>query len=373
MKIAVIAGEKSGDNYGALLIDAIRKIEKDVFVIGTGGEGIREKADLFIKSPYGRMGFSGVISHLPLFYHAFKKVKEILKKECPSFIVFIDNPGFNLKLAQVLGEKFPCFYYIPPKVWAHNYGRIRIMKKYIKAVITIFPFEEGIYKKEGIPAFWFGHPVTDLIKTEQNLKERYNIPVIGLLPGSREKEVRYLLPVFIHTVKIISKRRRVKTLLSASDMPIKRIEEEILKKYHTEMEIIEGSPHIVIRYASVVLAASGTVNLEVALLQKPLLVFYKTKYLDYLIARSMVKLKIISPVNLLAGEKVIPEYIQYFPYRKITGDIEDILNKGALYRQEQELFSRIAEIAGRGNVSEAVAEFLIKNYAKRDIEDKKLC
>ncbi|MCM8778000.1 MAG: hypothetical protein NC905_07075, partial [Candidatus Omnitrophica bacterium] len=110
----------------------------------------------------------------------------------------------------------------------------------------------------------------------------------------------------------------------------------------------------------VVLAASGTVNLEAALLQKPLLVFYKTRYLDYLLARLMVKLDIISPVNLLIGKKVVPEYIQYFPYRKITGEIEDILDKGALYRQQQEMLSHIAEIAGRGNVSKSVAGFLIK-------------
>ncbi|MCM8820893.1 MAG: lipid-A-disaccharide synthase [Candidatus Omnitrophica bacterium] len=366
MKIAVIAGEKSGDNYAALLIDELIKIKKDVFIIGTGGEGIRRKADLFIESPYGRMGFSGVILYLPLFYRAFQKVKDTIEREHPSFIVFIDNPGFNLKLAQVLGEKFPCFYYIPPKVWAHNYKRIRIIKKYIKAVITIFPFEKDIYQKEGIPAFWFGHPVIDLIKTNQSLREESDMPAIGLLPGSREEEVRYILPVFIHIVKIISKRRRVRVILSASDMPIKRIEEEILKKYHTEMEIIEGSPHIVIKEASVVLAASGTVNLEVALLQKPLLVFYRTRYLDYLLARLMVKLDIISPVNLIAGKKIIPEYIQHFPYRKITGNIEDILDKRALYKQQKEIFSRIAEITGRGNVSEAVAEFLIKSSSNRE-------
>ncbi|MCM8778146.1 MAG: hypothetical protein NC905_07835, partial [Candidatus Omnitrophica bacterium] len=295
MKIAVIAGEKSGDNYGALLIDEFRKIKQDVFIIGTGGEGIKKRSNLFIECPYGRMGFSGLILHLSLFYRAFQKVKETVEREHPSYIVFIDNPGFNLKLAQVLGKKFPCFYYIPPKVWAHNYKRIRIIKKYIKAVITIFPFENEIYQKENIPAFWFGHPVVDLIGEGTISSEEKKTPVIGLLPGSRREEVLYLLPVFIHTVKIILQRRRVKVILSASDRAIKTIEERILKKYHIEIEVIEGRPHIVIKEASVVLAASGTVNLEAALLQKPLLVFYKTRYLDYLLARLMVKLDMISP------------------------------------------------------------------------------
>ncbi|HOL22423.1 MAG TPA: hypothetical protein PLQ41_06180 [bacterium] len=359
MKISVIAGEKSGDNYGSLLIDCIRKIKPDVFVIGAGGEGIRERTDLFVDLPYGKMGFSGVISSMPLFYRKFKEVKEILDKENPSFIVFIDNPGFNLKLAASLGEKFPCFYYIPPKVWAHNYKRIYVIKRYIKAVIPIFPFEQDIYQKEDIPVFWFGHPVIDLVKADETEKER-DIPVIGLLPGSREEEVRYLLPVFLRILKIISGKRKVKALLSASDSAIRKIEERILKEHSTNIDIIEGSPHSIIREVSLLLATSGTVNLEVALYGKPLLVFYKTTYLNYLLAKIMVKLDVISPVNLMLEKKVVPEYIQHFSYRRIVGDINNILDKGLLYRNQKDAFARIKIMIGRENVSERVADFLIK-------------
>ncbi|MDD3726583.1 MAG: lipid-A-disaccharide synthase, partial [Candidatus Ratteibacteria bacterium] len=311
MKIAVIAGEKSGDNYGAFLIDALKKIEPGIYTIGTGGEGIRKRADLFIEClPSGRMGFSGVISQLPIFYRAFRKVKNILEKEIPDIVVFIDNPGFNLKLAESIGRAFPCYYYIPPKVWAHHYGRIKTIKRYIRAVITIFPFEKDIYQNEGIPAFWFGHPVVDLIQKEDIDRDKEkDVPVIGLLPGSRIEEVRYLLPVFLRIVKLVSKKRRIEPILSASDADIKKVEETILKRYHTDMEIIEGNPHRVIKESSMLLAASGTVNLEVVLLKRPLLVFYKTTYLNYILGRIMIKLDVISPVNIMAGGKVIPEYI----------------------------------------------------------------
>ena len=359
MKIAVIAGEKSGDNYGAALIDSIRRIKPDVSVIGTGGEGIRKRADLFIDCPYGKMGFSGVLSRLHLFYRAFKEVKETIERENPSFVVFIDNPGLNLKLADALGKTHTCFYYIPPKVWAHNYKRIRIIKSSIRAVITIFSFERTLYQKEGIPAFWFGHPVTDLIKSGE-VPEGGDIPVIGLLPGSREEEVRYLLPVFIRILRYASEKRKIMALLSASDKEIRKIEEDILRKEGEEITLFEGSPEKVIKGSSLLLAASGTVNLEVALYGKPLLVFYKTTYLNYILARLVVKLDMISPVNLIMREKVVPEYIQQFPYRKIVKEIDDILDKGLLYQREMEAFAHLKEVMGSGSVSEKVAGFLIK-------------
>ena len=368
MKIAVIAGEKSGDNYGAYLIDALRRQRTDISILGTGGESIREKSDIFIEGmPSGQMGFSGVVSRLPLFYRAFNRVKDAIEREKPSFIVFIDNPGFNLKLAEVFGRHIPCFYYIPPKVWAHNYQRVKTIKKNIRAVIAIFPFEREIYEREGIPVVWFGHPVQDLINKDIPQKEAQTTPVMGLLPGSREEEVKYLLPVFLRLARKVSAARRVKVALSASDKDIRKTEEAILNKYPSgaEIEIREGNPHNVITESSIVLAASGTVNLEVALFKRPLLVFYKTTALNYLLARLMVKLEMVSPVNLLAGERVVPEYIQRFPYSKIAGDITEILDKGRLYQREMAVFTRLESDIRSSNVSAAVAAFLMQETKKR--------
>ena len=139
MKIAILAGETSGDNYGALLIKSLRKLSGDIFIAGTGGGRMKQKLDVFIEGPpYGKMGFSGVIKNLPLFYRSFKKMRKEVERLKPDMVVFIDNPGFNLKMAQALGKKFPCCYYIPPKIWAHNYGRIKRIREYIR-VIPISP------------------------------------------------------------------------------------------------------------------------------------------------------------------------------------------------------------------------------------------
>ncbi len=371
MKIAILAGEKSGDNYGALLVKNLRKLSPGIFIIGTGGAGMREGLDIFIEGlPYGKMGFSDVLKNIHRFYHSFKKIKGTLEEQNPSLIVFIDNPGFNLKMAQVLGKKFPCFYYIPPKIWAHNYNRIKTIKKYIRGVIPIFPFEEEIYRKEGVLCRWFGHPVSDLLKdlsADRQADSDKKRPVIGLLPGSREEEVRYLLPVFIKVVKKLSEKISLEVLLSASDSSIKETEESILKKYGTSFRILEGTPHRVIEESCLVLSACGTVNLEVALLGKPLIVFYKTSVLNYLLAKIMVKLSMVSPVNLLLGEKVVPEYIQHLPYGQIIDNCLDILNKGEPYRKQMERLRSIKEQMGSLKVSEKVAGFLLKQVERNSL------
>lgn len=366
MKIAILAGEKSGDNYGALLAESIKKILPDAFIFGTGGEKMKGRMDFFIEGlPFGKMGFSAVLANIHLFYRSFKKIKKAVEERDPSLIIFIDNPGFNLKMAEVLGGKAPCFYYIPPKIWAHNYGRIETIKKHIKGVVPVFPFEEEIYLKEGILCRWFGHPAADLMGREfqkigDNSDENNQKPSIGLLPGSRQEEVNYLLPVFIRIVNGIAGETAVEIILSASDAGIRKTEEQILKKHGVRFKISEGSPHSVIKESDILLAASGTVNMEAALMEKPMLVFYKTSALNYLLARIMVKLRFVSPVNLLAGEKAVPEYIQRFPCGRIIRDCMEILHKGELYRKEIECFRIIKNAAGKGSVSSKTAEFILR-------------
>ncbi len=366
MKIAILAGEKSGDNYGALLAESIKKILPGAFIFGTGGEKMKASMDFSMEGlPFGKMGFSAVIANIHLFYRSFKKIKKAVEDQEPSLIIFIDNPGFNLKMAGALGKKFPCFYYIPPKIWAHNYGRINTIKKYIKGIVPVFPFEEEIYRRENVLCKFFGHPAADLMehgfqKNGDNAPHDEKLPSVGLLPGSRHEEVSYLLPVFIRILNGIAGETDIEILLSASDAGIRKTEEKIMKKYGLRFKIIEGPPHSIIKQSDLLLAASGTVNMEAALMEKPLVVFYKTSALNYLLARIVVKLNFVSPVNLLAGEKAVPEYIQRFPCGRIIRDCMEILRKGALYRKEMECFRIIKNAAGRGSVSAKTAEFILK-------------
>jgi len=364
MKIAILAGETSGDNYGGLLAENIKKAAPETIILGTGGGNMRALSDIFIEMPYGTMGFSEVIQKVGSFYDAYKRVVATIEREKPSVVIFIDNPGFNLKVARAVGKKYRCVYYIPPKIWAHDYRRIKTIKKYIKVVIPIFPFENKIYRDAKIECRWFGHPVIDLITKDSRGLNRESIPakevpVIGLLPGSRKQEVRYLLPEFIKITKHIEKERKLQFLVSASDTEIKKAEESILTKYRAEKLSIKQDLYGIIHSSSLLLAASGTVNIEIAFMGKPLVVFYKTSPLNYRLAKMAVKVKNISPVNLMLDEKIVPEYVQFFPLCDIKKTVFDILDKGDLYHQQMKSFRILKESIGTEKVSEKVAQFIL--------------
>jgi len=367
MKISVLTGEISGDNYGALLVKEIKKIDSSVSIFGVGGEKLKEEGvEIIEKIPLGEIGWFSIIKKIIPFFISYKKVLKKIEEKKPDIIVFIDNPGFNLKLAKSLGKKFTCYYYIPPKIWAHNYGRVKIMKKYLKGVIAIFPFERKIYEEEGIPCFYFGHPIVDIIDFNPdkekflkscNLKE--NIPIIGILPGSRKEEVLYLMPEFLKIVEGLNSKKEIQVVFSAVNEEIKKIEEKIMEKFHIQLPILTENVYSLIKYSTCILSASGTANLEISLFKKPFLVFYKTSFLNYIIAKFVVKLNAVSPVNILFGEKIIPEYLQKFSKGEVIEKIIELLNKGPLYKKEIESFDKLDKIFSERNVTEKVAQLLL--------------
>jgi len=172
MKISILAGEISGDNYGALLARNLKQISPQIEISGAGGEKMKKEGVEIIEGmPTGYMGYSSIILKLPEYLKFFKKVVSEINDTKPDIIIFVDNPGFNLKVAETLGKKFLKIYYIPPKVWAHNYKRVKKIKRNIDLVIPIFPFEKDIYEKEKIPFKYLGHPVVDLIQKGEKIEK----------------------------------------------------------------------------------------------------------------------------------------------------------------------------------------------------------
>lgn len=364
MKIAILTGEVSGDNYAALLIKNLKEVIGEVEIFCTGGEKVRqEKIEVIEGMPSGYMGYSSIILKIPAYLRFLNKLVEEIKERKPDLVIFVDNPGFNLKVAEKLNKKFFSIYYIPPKVWAHGYKRIKKIRKYCDFVIPIFPFEEQLYKKEQIPCKFFGHPVIDLIRCEKKENVEKN-KTLGILPGSRVQEVVYILPEMLKVVKKIKKVLNFDILISATDDNIEKIIKEMVKKEKIKAEILKYSPYPVIERADVILSTSGTVNLEVSLCLKPLIVFYKTSFINYMAARFMVKLDIISPVNLFIGKKVVPEYIQKFPTEKVKEDIIELFERGPLYREEIKEFEKLKEKIGEKGVSRKIAEFIKEGISK---------
>ncbi|MCM8804374.1 MAG: lipid-A-disaccharide synthase [Candidatus Omnitrophica bacterium] len=362
MKICILAGEKSGDNYGSLLCRNFKELKPDIFIFGTGGERMEKEGVNLIKGmPFGQMGFSGVIKKIFSYISFLKKIIKEIERQNPDIIIFIDNPGFNLEIAKRLKKKFKTFYYIPPKIWAHNYKRIKILKKYVDFVIPIFPFECEIYKKENIPYFYFGHPFVDLIK-EKDIQEttvKNKKIKIGICPGSRKEEIIYNLPIIKKIVEDLNKKINLEVLISLSDESFRRDIEKILKGTDFLYKITDQL-YWLIENSDVICAVSGTVNLEVAYFEKPIIVFYKTSFFNYLFAKLVVKLNIISPVNIILGEKIVPEYIQNFKIEEAEKDIIDLIERKDLYNKEIIGFKKMKDMLKEKNVSRAIAEFIIK-------------
>ncbi len=372
MKIALLAGETSGDQYGALLADYLRNFQPDLTLIGLGGRKMAGARVRFLAEiPLGTIGWTDVFRKLPGYYQAYQHICREILREKPDLIVFLDNPGFNLQLAKTLGKKFPCYYYIPPKVWAHGQNRLRIMKEYIQAVIAIFSFEVSYFQKEGINCYWFGHPIVDIIDWQvetKQLEEKYlgerEKSLLGILPGSRKQEIEYLLPELLPLAKEIQFREKLEIVFSAVDEESHLLQERIMKQKKIHFPIWQGSSYALMKRSRVLLAACGTVNLELALLGKPFLVLYKTSLLNYLIARSVVKLKFASPVNICLGKRVVPEHLQFIDRELVTGQVQELLRKGRLYQQEKEGFLELEKLFPRENVSRKVAEFLLQHARK---------
>jgi len=362
-KICILAGEKSGDNYAGVLCSELKKLKDDIFIFGIGGREIEKfGVDLIKNVPFGQMGFTGVLKKIFSYFKFLKRVVKKIKEEKPDLIIFIDNPGFNLEVAKRLKRKFKTIYYIPPKIWAHNYKRIEILRKYIDFVIPIFPFEKEIYKKENIPNYYFGHPFIDLIKHKDFEKKKNGKIKIGILPGSRKEEIEYNLPVMKKVVEKLKKKFEFDVLISSSDENFKKYIEKIFKDF-SDFEIIDDL-YLLINNSDLIFAVSGTVNLEVAYFEKPMIVFYRTSFLNYVFAKLVVKLNIISPVNIIVGKKIIPEYIQFFKIERVIEDTFELIEKKKLYDEEMECFKKLKEIVKEKEVSKNIAKFIIENVER---------
>ncbi len=314
--IWISAVEPSADLHGSNLIKELKRFFPNFEFVGIGGPRMRKEGlrSLYPAEDLSVMGLIEVISSIPKFFMLYGKIKEFLKRSKPFFMVLIDAPDFHFKIAKVAYSlSIPVFYYISPQVWAWRKSRIKFLKKYVKKLFCIFPFEEAFFKKHGLDVEYVGHPLMEEIdfKTLSSVK-----PVkrkIILLPGSRKKEVISLMPEFFKASLIIKSKYPDTsfTLIKASNIEnsdifglwnIKKLPLELISK--------EEEKYKKMKEGEVAIAASGTATLECGLLNLPCVVTYKVSLLSYLIARWLVDAKYISMTNIILNEKVFPEFIQ---------------------------------------------------------------
>jgi lipid-A-disaccharide synthase len=319
MRYFIIAGEQSGDLHGSNLVRGILDTDKNADIYCWGGD-LMETAGAKLLVHYRRMAFMGFVSVVKNLW-AIKKNLSLCRHQIleikPDVVILIDYPGFNLRIAQFSKNSgIRTFYYISPKFWAWNEGRVKKIKKYIDRMFIIFPFEEEFYKKHGISVEYYGNPLVD--ETEKRIAsfpEKNEIfrsigieeqPVIALLAGSRRHEIEHCLPEMI---KMISYFPEYKFILAG----VKNIPDEFYIKIIGDAPVllVKDKTYEILYISQAALVTSGTATLEAALLGTPQVVCYKADFFSMLIAWAVIRVKYISLVNLIMEFEVIRELVQY--------------------------------------------------------------
>ena len=304
----VIAGDPSGDLHAANLIKALKRRDPSVRVAAVGGPLCRAVADEFLEdlASKGVTGFWEPVLKIPFLLGLRSRLQAFLRERRPDALICVDYYGFNRRvLPMAKADGVPAFYFISPQVWASRPGRIKVLGRFVKKMLVIFPFEEKLYRDAGVPADFVGHPLLDLIPEPRARDAAAN--VVGLLPGSRSSEIRRHLPMFFEAFRTLrAKRPALQGLLFASANQA----DSAYGALPDGITLVREQDYARRGGLDLAICSSGTATLENALLGVPMVVVYKLSWPTYAIARALVKVKHIAMANLLAGKTVVPELIQ---------------------------------------------------------------
>lgn len=321
----MVAGERSGDVYGAELATALRARLGAVEIFGCGGEAMRRAGvDTVVDAhQLGMVGLVEVLSGLPRAFRALRSLAAEADRRSPDLAILIDFPDFNLRLAKKLRRRnIPVVYFVSPQIWAWKQGRLKQLKATIDKMLCIFDFEEAIYKAAGIPVEYVGHPLLDLPNREETLtREQFfaqarlepEVATVALLPGSRQKEVSYNLPTMLDGAARLAVHRKVQFVVAVAPTLDAEWLASRFHEYFVGKVTVRRVTHLTgsaLQHSDVAIVASGTATLEAALRERPMIVVYRVSPLSWKYGKLLVRVPFYSMVNLLAGKSVVPELMQ---------------------------------------------------------------
>lgn len=362
MKIFIVAGEASGDLHAANLLEALRPQSPGLEASGVGGERLRAAGlDCVAGSEeLSVMGLAEVVKHLPRLWRLSRLVKRAAVAAGPAVAVLVDSPDFNLPLARVLRSRgIPVVVYVSPQVWAWRRGRVRRIRRDVRRVLCILPFETAFYEAHGVAAEYVGHPLVDeLAPIAAEPRERAN--VLALMPGSRRHEVATLLPAMAEAARRLQARDpglAVK-LIGAPGLDPAWIS-SLLGALSGSISMVTSERHRVLRSCRAALVASGTATLECALLDVPMVVGYRLAPLSYFLARRLVHVPPVALVNLVAGRRVVEELVQDdFTADRLVAAVEPLL--GAAWDDVRRGLAEVRALLGGPGASERAARAVLR-------------
>jgi lipid-A-disaccharide synthase len=370
MKLAIVAGEASGDLHASEVIHHLKQLVPTLETFGIGGdllagEGMRI---LHHAREMGIVGLFNVLRHLRMFRRVLGEMIEAIAREKPDAVMLVDYPEFNLRLARRCKEMgFRVIYYISPQVWAWRRGRVKQIAKVVDHMLVIFPFEENFYREHGVPVTYVGHPLIDELAPRVGAGPSAGTgrpegrPLhIALMPGSRRHEVRALLPAMLEAVEIIKTEHEVDAYIIQAPTIGSSELLDIMQKEGIFVRILPHDRGEALAASDVALSSSGTATLEAAIAGTPVVVMYRLSSLTHLLARRLVKVPHFSLVNIVAGKQVVPELIQdAVNGTRIAREVRALLDPAENERVRADLAAVTEKLGGPG-ASRRAAEAIMR-------------
>tara|TARA_B100002052_G_scaffold89372_1_gene82217 strand:+ start:16259 stop:17338 length:1080 start_codon:yes stop_codon:yes gene_type:complete len=355
VKYYIITGEPSGDIHASNLVSEIKLIDNNNQIRAWGGERLSAENISIAKNikETSFMGLWNVIKNISKIKSNLSFCKRDIVNFNPDALILVDYPGFNLKIAEFAKNKgFKVYYYISPKVWAWNESRIAKIKSFIDHLIVIFPFEVDFFSKFNLNVAYFGNPLLDEISNNELKFSLKSVkPIIALLPGSRLQEIKSILPIMLSVIDYFP---NYQFIIAANKM----ISLDIYKKIidNKNVDLVFGETYGLLNNSKYALVTSGTATLETALFNVPQIICYRTNYLTYLIAKTIIKTKYISLVNILLNRLAVKELIQsQLNTQNLKKELDFIINDSRKIYQDYKILKKQLNEKG---ASKKIAEFI---------------
>jgi lipid-A-disaccharide synthase len=367
-RLLLSCGEASGDLYAGALTRELRSLAPGIEVAGLGGPRFAEAGGQLLADYRGLAvtGLTEAIAKVPESLRTIQRLTAAARERRPDALVVIDFPDFNFRLARrVRRLGIPVVYYISPQVWAWRRGRLKTLREIADRILVIFPFEEAIYREAGLPVEFVGHPLVELARASATRSEfasrhglRADAPIVAILPGSRANEVRRILPTLLGAADLIAARvPAVQHVIARAG----HLDDRLFEAATGGAAIVEGETDAVLAAADLALVASGTATVQAALHDTPMVVVYRLSPVTYALGRRFVKLDTFAMVNLIAGERIVPELIQdgLTPQAVAAAAIEILGDAGRAARMRAGL-ARVREKLGEPGASRRAAEAILQ-------------
>ncbi|MBI4469868.1 MAG: lipid-A-disaccharide synthase [Acidobacteria bacterium] len=378
MNLMIVAGEASGERHGADLIQAIRACSPSIKLkfFGSGGPAMREAgaetlvdvSDVSIIGPVEiALGWNKLL-------RAYRTLRDAALHRRPAAVILIDWPEFNLRLVKALKRAgIRTIYYISPQLWAWRRGRIRIVKRYVDRMLVILPFEVDFYRDHGVEVSFVGHPLLDTVRPSldrtaffDKYQLRPEIPLVSLLPGSRQSEIGQILPPLTRAAELAAARHQVQYLIPLASTISRSSAERMLERLRRDsgalsLKLAEHDTWNALAHSTLAVVASGTATLEAALLETPLIVVYRGLEINWRLIRPLIHLDTFSLVNLIAGRTIVPELIQHdLTPEKLAEEMLTLLRDPARRLSMTEDLKAVRTRLGEGNAARRAATEILQ-------------